>query len=45
MSLNLPINYYVLQELTCQDKYKKIKLKLKHKNAGSVNNANNANFV
>ena len=34
------INYHVLKELICQDKYKKIQLKLKHKNARSANNAN-----
>ena len=32
---NLLNNYYVLKELMSQDKYKKIKLK--HKNARSVN--------
>ena len=33
MLLILLINYYVLKELKCEDKYKKIKLELKHKNA------------
>ena len=44
MLLNLLIIYYVLKELIdlCQDKYPKIRLKLKHKNARS---ANIANFV
>ena len=40
MILNLLINYYVLKELIYQDKYKKIKLELKHKNARSANIAN-----
>ena len=40
MPLNLPFNYFVLQKLICQDKYKKIELKLKHKNARSANIAN-----
>ena len=35
MFLNLLINYYVL-EMICQDMYKKIKLKLKHKYANLV---------
>ena len=30
MLLYLLSNYYVLKELICQDKYKKVKLKLKH---------------
>ena len=30
MLLHLQSNYYVLKELICQDKYKKVKLKLKH---------------
>ena len=33
---------FILKELICQDKYKKTKLKLNHKN---VRSANNANFV
>ena len=45
MPLHLPFNYFVLQKLICQDKYKKIELKLKHKNARSANIANIANFV
>ena len=40
MQLNLLINCYVLKELICQDKYKKIKLKLKYKIARSVNITN-----
>ena len=32
--------FYVLKEPTCQDEYKKMKLKLKHKNARSANIAN-----
>ena len=39
MFLNLLINCYVLIELTCQDKYKKIELKLKQKYARFVNTA------
>ena len=39
MLLNLLNSYYVLKKLTCLDKYKKIKLKLKHKNVRSVNTA------
>ena len=35
MLLNLLINFKILKKLTCQDKYKKIKLKLEHKNARS----------
>ena len=42
MLLNLLINYYLLKEFTCQDKYEKIKFKLKHKN---VRSANIARFV
>ena len=37
MLLNLLINYYGLKKRICRDKYKKIKLKLKHKNPRSVN--------
>ena len=44
MLLNLLNNYYVLKELTCLDKYKKIKLKRKPKNARSVNIATTANY-
>ena len=33
MLFNRLINYYVLEEIMCQNKYKKIKLKLKHKYA------------
>ena len=36
MLLNLLINYYGLKERICRDKYKKIKLKLKHKNPRSA---------
>ena len=35
MVLNLLIKYYVLQKLISQDKYKTIKLELKHRNANS----------
>ena len=42
MLFNFVINNNELKELMCQDKYKKIKLKLKHKNAKS---ANTVNFV
>ena len=35
-------NYYVSNKLIRQDKYKKIKLKMKHK---KLRSANNANFV
>ena len=42
MLLNLLINFYVLRKLIYQNEYKKIKLKLKHKTAGS---ANITNFV
>ena len=42
MLLNLLINYYIQTELIYQDKYKKIKLKLKHKYARP---AKVANFV
>ena len=31
MLLDLPSSYYVLIELICQDKYKKIQLTVKHK--------------
>ena len=40
MLLNLLINFCALKELICQDSYKKIKLKLKPKNASSTNIAN-----
>ena len=40
MLLNLLIDYYVLKELICVDKYKKIKLKLKRKLPRSANIAN-----
>ena len=29
--MKLQISHYVYNEMTCEDKYKKIKLKLKHK--------------
>ena len=45
MLINPLINYYVLKELTCQDKYKKIQLKLKHKNVTPANFGNTANYV
>ena len=34
-----------MQELVCQDKYKKIKIELKHKNVWSVNIVNIGKFV
>ena len=40
MLLSFLINYYVINEVICQEKYKKIKLKLKHNNARSTNTAN-----
>ena len=36
MLLNPPIDYYALKELICQDKYKKIKYKVKHENTRST---------
>ena len=36
MLINLGINYYVVKELICQDKYKKIKIKLKHRFARTI---------
>ena len=39
---NRPINYYVLNEMTCNDKQQKKILNLKHK---YVRSANIANFV
>ena len=42
MLFNLLFGYYVWKERLCQDKYKKIELKLKHENARS---ANIVNFV
>ena len=42
MLLNVLINYFRLKNL-CQDKYKKIKLKLKHANAKSANTASLGN--
>ena len=42
--LFLLVDYYILKELVCQDKYKKIKLKLKHKYARSSNNVNVRNY-
>ena len=42
MLLNLLNNYHVRKELICQDKYKKIKLKLKHNNARSTDIANSS---
>ena len=40
MLSNFLINYYVFKELMCQDKYKKRKPKVKHKNARSAHIAN-----
>ena len=42
MLLNFLISLLCIEKLICQDKYKKIKLKLKHKN---VRSANIGNFV
>ena len=45
IQLNVLINYYELKELICQDKYKKIQLKLAHENARTGRSENIANFV
>ena len=37
MLSNHLINYYILKELICQDKYKKMKLKLNDENANIAN--------
>ena len=45
MLLNLLINDNVLKEMICQDKYRKIKLLLKQKQARSANIADTADVV
>ena len=37
MVLSLLLTYYVLKELICEGKYKKMKFKIKYKNARSAN--------